>query len=135
MLAVLFFACSAQRTVKFSTGRNVYEMDVPSGFKITKHRDDHSFLEFRLHYPDSSTIYITNDYKSGGAFNTFKEKEYRDRVYLMIVLSDTLDLKGTNLGKHWREQKKNDVIAGYFNVSEGKKEEYDQVLATLRKRD
>lgn len=83
-------------------------------------------------YPDSSIIYITNDDKSGGAVNTIKAEKYGDGIYLKILSADTLGYWWNE--KYWREQKKGQVVIGYINVPPDKREEYDQALATIRRK-
>jgi hypothetical protein len=124
----------AQKTVKFSTGELKYFMEVPSGYKLSKATDDHGYIEHRFIYPDSSIIYITNDDKSGGAINTIKAKEYGEGIYLKILSNDTLDINGVEDERYWREQKANKIVFGYINVLPDKKEQYDKVLATIRKK-
>jgi len=134
ILVVFCSSCMAQKTVKFSTGESKYLLNVPSGYELREVTDYHGLKEYRLVYPDSSIIYITDDDKSGGAVNTIKAEKYGDGIYLKILSADTLDIDGMKNERYWREQKKGKVVIGYINVPPDKKERYDQALATIRKK-
>jgi len=127
-------SCIAQKAVRFPAGKHNYILDVPYGYKLTTVKDDHGFKEYRMVYPDSSVIYITNDNKSGGAINTVKAEKYGDGIYLKILSSDTLNINGIKSEKYWREQKINNIVIGYLNVPPNKKEQYDQALSTIRQK-
>ncbi|WP_143255069.1 hypothetical protein [Alkalitalea saponilacus] len=135
LIYILTIACvpgMSQKTRKFSLGDQHYFLDVSKGFICYKIIDDEHYIEYRLAYNDSSIIYITNDDKSGGAINIFKEKKYGKDVSLKILLNETLDLNGEYMGRYWREKKESNVVVGYINVLPQDIEKFNIILSTLR---
>lgn len=137
ILIVVFIqsSCSAQKPLKFVTHKSDYFLDLPSGYELRKLKDDDGYQEYQAMYPDGSIVYITDDNKSGGSMNKAKEEKYGTNVYLQILSSDTLTLKGEHLdGKVWREDKLDKVVIGYIDVPISQKDRYDKILATLRRK-
>lgn len=150
MLLIWSSSCSSQslptQVVKYTGNfpedskklKRNYFIDVPKGGKLLKGDalitgDYHT--EYRLTYPDSSIIYITNNEWRGSSLNFVNLSEVGITGYTKEHLLDTLDNSGKQRdGKYWREHVVGQVVVGYINVPPDKKSEYDKALATLRRK-
>ena len=115
-----------------------YLLDVPKGGKLLKGDaritgDYHT--EYRITYPDSSVLYITNNEWGGSRLNSNNLYAIGITGYSKKHLLDTLNNEGKQPDqKYWRECIMGDIVIGYVNVPFSKKGEYDKVLSTLRRK-
>ncbi len=108
-------------------------MNIPRGYIQKTQRDDHGRVKYDFIYSDSSSIYMTDNEESGAVFFA-KSHKYGDSIYLKVQTSDTLELTGEHEGRYWREIKLGRIVVGYMNVYNDKKQTFDDILSTLRKK-
>ncbi|MFN9500756.1 MAG: hypothetical protein ACK57K_05505 [Chryseotalea sp.] len=113
-------------------------MDVPKKGKLLKGDelitgDYHT--EYRISYPDSSIIYITNDEWSGSILNVNNLGKIGINAYHKKHLLDTLDHRGKQSnGKFWRDYVIGKLVVGYINVPINRLSEFDKSLESIRAR-
>lgn len=110
-----------------------YIIDVPKGGSLEKYRDSHISTEYRITYPDSSVIYITNENVGGSRIN-WTNRERAKTLNPPKSIGDTLYLFGTqDNGLHWRDNFMGEMVAGYANVKPAKLYLYERALKSLRR--
>ena len=141
-LAVLF-SCNSTRTVTYKA-ISVYDsvahykkfyIDVPKNGKLKKEKDytGDFHTEYRIIYPDSSVVYITNDTWNGSRLNYENLMQIGVDSYSKEHLYDTLKYEGVqNDGLYWKDYVLGEIVVGYVNCPKRKKNEYDNVINTLR---
>jgi hypothetical protein len=122
------------KTYENPQGFTDFVIKLPNKFKRVEKHFDHSF-EICFTYKDSSVIFISND-KWSGAFvnikNRISSKEMQDKILFRKSLNDSIYLFGKQSdNKFWRENILNDVVIGYYNVSEEKKQSYDAAIKSI----
>lgn len=112
-------------------------MSIPENYLI----DDSSTLtgdnskEIRYIYPDSSIIYITNEERKGSSLNTLNKMKEAIDSYIESYKSDTLYYKGIQEdGRFWAENFLGEIIIGYVNCPQDRKELFDKSLKTIRRK-
>ena len=112
----------------------VYYLNIPKGGVLDKkiHTGDYH-SEFRVNYPDSSIIYITNNEVRGSVLNFENRVRQGFDVYRKEHLLDTISVSAQLLnGDYWRETILGQVVVGYINVPSNKTERYDKSISTIR---
>lgn len=112
-----------------------YLFDIPKGSRIHKEYsvpgDDYA-VEYRLTYPDSTTLYISSSTLNGSRLN-YENRFNAGIKRLARSQNDTLHLGGIQKnGKYWRENVSDEIIAGYINVDKQSREKFDKALASVR---
>lgn len=139
-LALVFMvsSCSQYKTINYkytdidSNRINKLSLKVPKGFI----RNDISTIEgeeIRLIYPDSSVIFVSNNFLSGSISNKQNRLEKGIDVIFKEKYNDTLVFKGsTKKGLLWEEHFLNNVVIGFLNVTENKEKEYNRVFSQIQ---
>jgi len=125
-------------------------MDVLCENKLTILIGGHSELEKQYSYQDSSKIYITNFVCSMLNYNnvvnlgdSISGVRLKDLELTKIILKeqkksyvpDTLILEGvTKKGLFWKDVRMGSISVGYVNVSGSKKELFEKMLNTFKKK-
>lgn len=107
-----------------------YSISIPAGYKYISMDYQHARGKIFL-YPDSSSIFFTNDIKSGAIYPE-KFKKYGNDVGMKFLTNDTLVINGTDdKGRYWEERKMKNIVYGYMKVPPSKKELFDKVLNSI----
>lgn len=107
-----------------------YKMLIPKGYEYVPIDYQHARGKVFL-YPDSSSLFFTNDIKSGMIYPE-KFKKYGSDVGMKFLTNDTLVLNGTDdKGRYWEERKIKNVVYGYMKVPLDKKETFDKLLNSI----
>ncbi|PVD49287.1 hypothetical protein DC498_25805 [Terrimonas sp.] len=107
-----------------------YKMSVPKGYKYIPIDYQHARGKIFL-YPDSSSLFFTNDTKSGMIYPE-KFKKYGSDVGMKFLTNDTLVLKGSDdKERYWEERKLKNIVYGYMKVPPDKKEIFDKLLNSI----
>lgn len=130
-LVIALCSCSKNQ-IHFgvSDTRSVCTVRVPDGYKKSVSADDHGNKMQSYLYKDGSIIYITDD--GIGKVSQEKSMEYGKDIYDTVMLTDSIDLKGSNDNKYWREVKRNKIILGYENVDSADRGKYDEIFHTWK---
>ncbi|MBO9675761.1 MAG: hypothetical protein J7577_20105 [Sphingobacteriaceae bacterium] len=156
LLVFFVISCSVNQNysaryckVSYSKEDN-YVMDIFCESKLTTLIGGHGELEKQYSYQDSSKIYITNficsmlNYNNvlnlGDSISNIRLKDLELTKALLreqekLYVPDTLVLQGvTKQGLFWKDIRMGSISIGYVNVSVSKKELFDKMLNTLKKR-
>ncbi|HKK74470.1 MAG TPA: hypothetical protein VJ953_05320 [Saprospiraceae bacterium] len=129
--------------VKIKTARtsldkpSTFIIQAPKGeFKEERVKGPHAQEEeYRIIYPNESTIYLSNRYLVGSHLNLENRIRAGIKSYKRENIFDTLDVSGIQQNEHfWREVILGDIVIGYVNVPEKSKELFDRSLESLNKR-
>jgi hypothetical protein len=107
-----------------------YKMLLPKGYKYIPIDYQHARGKVFL-YLDSSSLFFTNDTKTGMIYPE-KFKKYGSDVGMKFLTNDTLVLNGTDdKGRYWEERKMKNIVYGYVKVPPDKKEIFDEALNSI----
>ena len=124
-----FQTSSVEKPFKVKT----YTMFIPKGFTIDKEDFNPEYKEVVYNYPNSIKVYITDNTLGGSSLNgdnkldkgitTIRRENMQDSIYMSGQQKDN---------KYWKENILNDIVVGYLNVPENRKEEFDKAMASLK---
>lgn len=118
------------------TKERTYILEIPKRGKIDKNAvltGDYK-SEYRIIYPDSSIIYITNDEWNGSRLNIQNRMAIGINGYTKKTLTDTIEVHGVQEnGRYWKELILNDIVVGYYNLPEEHKQLFDEVLTKIKR--
>lgn len=117
--------------------KKTYHIKVPLGGDLNRDVITGDFhTEYRIIYPDSSIIYITNDEGRGSPLNFENLYNIGIQDYHKQHLLDTLNYEGQqDDGRFWKVNVVGEIVVGYLNVIEEKKQQFDESLFSLRERE
>ena len=105
--------------------------EVPKKYKLVKINEK----ELKLIYEDSATIFFSYDKLSGTQTNRKNRFAEGIDVIFRENYNDSIFLEGIDKNNlYWKEYFLDDIIVGYTNVSILKKEEFDKVMLSLKRK-
>ena len=105
--------------------------DVPKKYKLVKINEK----ELKLVYEDSAIIFFSYDKLSGTQTNRKNRFAEGIDVIFRENYNDSIFLEGIDKNNlYWKEYFLDDIIVGYTNVSILKKEEFDKVILSLKRK-
>jgi hypothetical protein len=115
-----------------------YTVEVPKGGNLIKGTYDFTgdyHVEYRVVYPDSSIFFIGNNNLTGSRLNIINRMSIGVNSIIKKHPSDTLYFEGKQEnGNVWKEQILGDIIIGYYNVRPEKKADFENSIATLKRK-
>lgn len=109
------------------------QVEVPKRYNRDKSVNE-GMCEYNFTYKDSSVLYISTNVWFGSRLNMENRYNINHQAYRRENLRDTIEISGIQKnGELWREVIIGDVLFGYLNVPESKKELFDEVLNSIEK--
>lgn len=134
LVCFFIFSCSSKIIIFKTIDDNKevrFKIAVPKKHRLLIVKGSHE-KEYNIIFPDSSTIFISDNVSSGSFVNREKYTKYGKDVGLKFLTQDTLKLNGVDeAGQYWEERKMKNLIYGYIKVSLKRKLEFDNILNSL----
>ncbi|NJY61897.1 hypothetical protein HC174_03890 [Salinimicrobium sp. CDJ15-81-2] len=113
-----------------------YVISVPRKYKLIKEDFNPEYKEIIYEYKDSIKFYITDDTFGGSSLNGDNKLRSGITSISRTDLNDTTKMGGVQQdGRYWKEYILGDVVVGYLNVPENRKEEFDLTLQSINRKD
>ncbi|MEO8235467.1 MAG: hypothetical protein ABI549_08650 [Flavobacterium sp.] len=132
--AILFLSCGTTKKVYFKSDTfkskgslENFEIIIPRDYANLSSSSQNYILK-KWSYTDDSFIYISFDVSFADSPNKENWMKCSD-AEKGIKCTDGIDFNG----KHWKEIVSNDLVIGYKNVPNERKEEFDKALLSLKK--
>ncbi len=107
-------------------------MSIPKGFTVDKEDYNPEFKEIVYTYEDSAKIYISDNALSGSSLNGDNKLRQGITSIKRENLNDSIYMEGLqDNGKYWKENILNDIVVGYVNVPESRKNEFDVAISSI----
>lgn len=146
---LIFSSCSSEKeitkvyythissTTSEQKGIN-YSIEIPKGFRLKVYKAGGEAGESREYrYLDSSVIYISDFGSSLNESNIeiggYSSKKFDFSMKQNRLIGDSLILTGRTKSGYWKEINIGAMAVGYLNVSDQKKEVFDEALKTLKR--
>lgn len=116
---------------------NYIEVELPKGFK-KKQTNIEGFCEYRFSYKDKSVIYITTNIYKGSRLNYGNLYKIGIDGYnhRKTYMSDTIKNNGKNSQNlYWLEHILGDIVVGYVDIPENRKEEFDKIILSIKRKE
>lgn len=113
--------------------KRTFTVMLPKGFSIDKEDFNPEFKEVVYKYNHGS-IYITDNNLNGSPLNGDNKIASGITVVQRASLEDSLYIGGKNKGLYWKENILNDIVIGYLNVPEYRKKDFDEAIASIRRK-
>lgn len=116
---------------------NYIEVELPKGFK-KKQANIEGFCEYRFSYKDKSAIYITTNIYKGSRLNYGNLYKIGIDGYnhRKTYMSDTIKNNGKNSQNlYWLEHILGDIVVGYVDIPENRKEEFDKIILSIKRKE
>ena len=110
-----------------------FEMYIPKGYNLIDEDYNPEFKEVVYEYEQGS-IYITDNNLAGSPLNGDNKRANDISIVKRLSLTDSVYMNGKNNDLYWKENILNDIVVGYFNVSNENKKVFDEALSSIKRR-
>ena len=112
-----------------------YSIFLKSGYSKIKSVTGKAFeQQYVYQYPDSSTVYISNNIVDGSPLNFQNRLSVNHSRYSKNHMVDTIVVSGIqSTGGLWKEMLYGEICVGYLNVSPPNLKLYDTILRSIKK--
>jgi hypothetical protein len=126
---------NCRATLEFGRN-NIYYITLPCDKKEQKLMDDRRRISYKYYFKDES-IFFTNDYTDDTPYLVYRQMNFNYAEVPSFVFYDSITVQGMDESNEtfWKAVKNKGVVMGYENVPENRKEEFDNAILSLTKKD
>lgn len=146
LLVFIIFSCATRKdfqNVKYVGYSNsakkdyTYKASIKKGFQVKEINGGNEWKQKEFIYSDNSIFYVSNEKEntSRNDENIKNDKIASDKSMKAFFSKDTITLEGIDKnGLYWKNKLDGEVNIGYLNIPKEKKEEFDKILLSIKKK-